>query len=43
MFRPLRLRAEAVVLCQYGLDHGTVLYFYARVVDIAIGLVVVMV
>lgn len=34
---------EAVILCQYGMRQGMVLYFYARVVDITIGLFVVMV
>lgn len=42
------ITTEAVILCQYQPNappgyHGTVKYFYARVVDIAIGLVIVMV
>lgn len=42
------ITTEAVILCQYQPNappgyHGTAKYFYARVVDIAIGLVLVMV
>lgn len=32
-----------MILCQYGLEEGTVKYFYARVADVAIGLVIVLV